>query len=124
MSKQQLFNDVSKHLRTYGNPYGTKDVRGWGFNNYHNPNDKCAIASLVDTTTCIVDAVETKYNLERGSFWKCHFLKSIMDVFDYAPEICNDKDRLEDFLYRTAMYNNLQYITEESKQTEKELVFT
>ncbi len=116
MREQEFFNSACNSLRTYGNPYGGRGDRGWGWINPSNPNERCAVARFIpgDCTYTIYDNLRNYFNLEsRDDLFKIQVLEDIIALFDSYATLCNDKVWLEEALVNIANKNKLQYFLPE-----------
>jgi hypothetical protein len=110
MNKQQFYNQVCQSLRSYGNPYGSTEARGWGWMNDNNPNERCAIARFIGgcTESQVVRNLRKELGLEKGEEYP-QIVLDIVHFFDYAPLSCNRKDSLEQELKSLADKHKLEY---------------
>lgn len=123
-SNQELFDKACWSLRTYGNPYGSQYDRGWGWCNPNNPNDRCALARLVDGNT----ATEVYSNIKNSIEDLEHndIALEIIKLFDYYPLELNNSELLEKSLKYIAWLGDVKYTPPqaiETSQKEKELEY-
>lgn len=121
---QNVFNQMAGYLRSIGgNPWGTFDQRGWGFN---GPNgEKCALQGICKTK--INDLYQALYELDLPATDKnVHFCEAVIRLFDFGL----NQNNFEELLVYLANKFNLSYfetipdkqITTETKEKEVEIV--
>jgi hypothetical protein len=110
LSTQQIFTQACDSLRTYGNQYGSIMDRKWGWCNPQNPNERCAIARFISGS----NDFEVRHNLTKEVITETYkanpVIVALTDLFDYSPEMCNNKQELENELKFIADKFKLAYV--------------
>lgn len=121
-SDQQLYNLACDSLRTYGNPYGSLQSRGWSWINENDPTQRCAIGKFIGGCK----QIEVKNNLllqmENPSTSCDSLVGMITFLFDHYPSVCNNKSELEHHLKGIADTFKLEYKIQEQILTKKETI--
>lgn len=110
LTNQQLFNNICDSLRTYGNKYGSRHERGWGWCNPGNPNERCAIARFIQGNNELTICLNLSKEVDMFNIMNNPIVAYTTRLFDYQPEVCNNTNLLEKELMRMADVNKLHYV--------------
>ena len=114
--RQQFFNKVCDSLKTYGNPYGSRESRGyWNWINPSNPDERCAIARFIPGQTehdVLLNLSEELYGSKDylGCIEHDSLIHDIIQLFDYSPMVCNNAKLLDRKLQSIADRRELEFV--------------